>query len=38
MLCDRELAIALGDVAYWHLATKFTLGPDVSFRGEAEVS
>ena len=26
------------DVASWPLATKFTLGPDVSFRCEAEVS
>jgi hypothetical protein len=25
------------DVALWPLATNFSLGPDVSFRGEAEV-
>ena len=25
------------DVAYWPIATNFSLGPDVSFRGEAEM-
>ena len=26
------------DVAHWPIATNFSLGPDVSFRGKAEVA
>jgi hypothetical protein len=32
---DRMSLLAV--VGLWHIATNFSLGPDVSFRGEAEV-
>ena len=37
-LLNRQLSLLVSnDVAYWPIATNFSLGPDVSFRGEAEV-
>ena len=37
-LLNRQLSLLVSnDVAYWPIGTNFSLGPDVSFRGEAEV-
>ena len=36
MFADRTFH-ASSDFCFWPIATNFSLGPDVSFRGEAEV-